>query len=1082
MDMVFSHYFRIFSHSILFILLFFTSSATAQEGLLNSGFEQGEAYWNIVSEADSVSVVEMEDGDDSPTYADLNITVNPDKGAKMLRLGAPKQVSENMNVGGNTVSQTFNSNNEAVVLSFRLFSWEHRERDTFTIDVKQVSDPTKKFTVQDRNGGNLSVTMFTGETTQTCSVTPCVLQVYGGKQGDFVNTGWQRVIVSGLPTDGSEVTISYSLDGVNDEGHPSWAYVDSWNNDPVANFTVSRQTTIEGNVSRFTDTSTDADPGDKITKRVWEITYFNASGVSQTETKYDAREIAVVASNQGTVSAKLKVFDRFGGSDEIQSGQSGPDGIVPDITYQDGPILANNLTTYNVVAGSKGNILTARYAKPGWDDQVNATWIIGNGSGTLVQSEAQNTQYNVPMMLKGVASIPFDAPDEAGTTIINLTLSDPVGGKSVSRNITVNILPVSVFSLGQDDDGNDTPTTATLIQSGQVNVAHLNKQGDIDYYKVTDANGNNFPVGSEIFVRLRNVSTDHDLFVLSKLPAGSENAYDEFNNDLKDLWSFSGDASRLWSFSGDASRLWGFSGDASRLWAFSGDASRLWGFSGDASRLWGFSGDASRLWAFSGDTSRLWTFSGDTSRLWGFSGDASRLWSFSGDASRLWSFSGDASRLWAFSGDASRLDNPEGINSVDSVIFSTPPATGLSWQEAIDKSVLHSMWLRDSELEPFSASSINKGFGFSQIPLSEALFLPQYGSSVGNKDIDISETSLNEAIENGYKVLSFSANDGYNDELVILRVNTDQDIYLAVASDGEFGSPYSLQVENSFQTELENITDGACIGEYLVDPQSSGTNGIIADANFGDEVMYVVNPQRMAAKYGQARWDAVFSRLKILASMESGKILAIHHADKYATMDTSPCVVGNANAVAAAIRGTIASHRGSAKSVVLVGDDDIIPYYRAVDPTDFNERDYIGLTPARVSSPLYSAMFHSNILTDKYYASDYSVENMPFKILVPEWPVSRLVETPEDIIASIDEHVSNEFGINMQTAMVSAYDVVLDSGKEISSILSNTLTQGGFDNVTEVPLSFDLSSPWYAADIRCHMLGDESLPGCTAND
>ena len=1060
------------------------SPAIAQDGPQNFGFEEGESYWTTTSEVTNVSVVGTQGPTTSPTYDELNITVEPDKGSNMLLLGAAKDISENFNVGGNTVSQTFNSHSDAIVLSFWLFSWEHRERDTFSVNVTQTSDPTKTFTVQGMDGSDLSVTMFDGQAPQVCSQTPCVLTPFGNKRGDLVNTGWKRVLISGLPTDGSEITISYSLDGVNDDGHPSWAYLDSANNDPVANFTVSRESTIEGNVSRFIDASTDEDPGDRITRRVWEISYNNASGGTQTKTINDAKEVSIIASNQGTVTAKLKVFDRFGGSDSIQSGESGPGGLAaPTITYANSPIFANKLLTYNVVAGSQGNILTTRYAKPGWDDEITANWSISSGAGTLVQSGANNIQYPVPMMLKGVASIPFDAPDEPGTTVVSLTLSDSDSGTPVTREITINVLAASVFTLSQDDDGNDTPATAVPIVSGTVNVGHLNKRGDVDFFKITDANGNNLPAGSEVFVRVRNAGTDHDLYVVKKLPIEAQGDYEELGLAIEEAGQLFGAnsygfANLFGANSYGFANLFGANayGFANLFGANSYGFANLFG-----ANSYGF---ANLFGANSYGFANLFG-----SNAYGF---ANLFGSNAYGFANLFGANsyGFANLFGANSYGFANLGD-ESLNSTQSVVFTTPISSEYTWESAINNGLLHSMWLRDSELDPFAQQSIDKGFGFVQLPLSEAIYLPQSGF-VGEKDISLSETSMKDIAATGHYVSFLSVNDGYNDEMALFKNVNAEDIYLAIASEGEFGSAYSIQVEHSVPTKLEHITNGACNGTRLVPSGTADASGIIHTSSNGDDsVMYVVNPQRMSAKYGQERWEDLYSTLQTFVDDFGGKILAINNledavsgTDLYAEMDLYPCQVNKANLVADAIRNTISSHKGQSKSVVVVGDDQQIPFYRVDDLSRMSERDYLPLTPINVSSPLYSAMFHSTILTDKYYASDYSVDNMPVKILIPEWAVSRLVETPEDIISSINEQIANNNKIEMNKAMVSAYDIVFDSGKEIANTLSQAL-DNDFDNVTEIPFGFDMSpeNAWTSTSITCFMLGDDSqIPGCEAKD
>ena len=629
------------------------------------------------------------------------------------------------------------------------------------------------------------------------------------------------------------------------------------------------------------------------------------------------------------------------------------------------------------------------------------------------------------MMLKGVASIPFDAPDQPGTSTVTLTLSDPVGGKSVTREIAINVHAASVFTPSANNDGNDSPATATLIQSGTVNVGHLNKLGDIDYYKITDADGNKFPVGSEIYINLANVSVDHDLFIISKAE----------------------------TVSGENSDWLPYIRSARLPYIRSARLPYI---------------RSARLPYIRG--ARLAYIRG--ARLPYIRG--ARLPYIR--SARLPYIRG--ARLPYIRG--ARLENSN--EETQYVVFTNPSDPLNGWEEAISNSMLHSTWLRDSDIDPFSDASALNGFNFDQIPLSEAVFLPSPYDNINQKDIDISETVFANISETGYRVSAVSANDGFNKETLLVRVLSEDDIYLAVASDGEFGSPYTLQVENSVPTSLEAISNGACVAQEFVQNGVNTLSAIAADSNHGDSVMYVVNPQRMKAKYGEQRWSQLNSELKTLAQLEGGKILEVHEVLKYADMDKNPCDVAKANIVATAIRNAISTSLGSTENIVMVGDDSMLPFYRAIDPSDFTERDYVANTRLSVSSPMYSAMFNSYILTDKYYASDYDISIMPGNLLIPNWGVSRLVETPEDIIASIHHHKENSYGINMKTAMVSAYDIVVDGGKEIANTLSGALTDGGFDNVTEVPFNFDLNNPWYASDIRCYMLGDEAIPGCASKD
>ncbi|MCK4816624.1 hypothetical protein KA005_12715, partial [bacterium] len=189
-------------------------------GLQNPGFESGLQNWSVDSQADSVLATGNEGAADSGTYADLGIVVNPYIGAQMLRLSGPKQVNENQNSGANTVTQQYVSTQDSLDFVFRLFSWEHRGDDTFRFDVRDGNG--KSFPLSTP----LTITFPRGPA-QTCDATPCEFVIDVGKRGDFLDSGWTKVKVTGLPTDGSAITVEYSVIGDQNEAHATWAYFDN---------------------------------------------------------------------------------------------------------------------------------------------------------------------------------------------------------------------------------------------------------------------------------------------------------------------------------------------------------------------------------------------------------------------------------------------------------------------------------------------------------------------------------------------------------------------------------------------------------------------------------------------------------------------------------------------------------------------------------------------------------------------------------------------------------------------------------------------------------------------------------------
>jgi parallel beta-helix repeat protein len=136
------------------------------------------------------------------------------------------------------------------------------------------------------------------------------------------------------------------------------------------------------------------------------------------------------------------------------------------------------------------------------------------------------------------------------------------------------------------------------------------------------------------------------------------------------------------------------------------------------------------------------------------------------------------------------------------------------------------------------------------------------------------------------------------------------------------------------------------------------------------------------------------------------------------------------------------------KYIVILGDDRIIPYYRIPDNTDkpfgnkswYTEDDYTKLnTDSTVGSALHNNMF----LTDNIYAADRAIEwqtaevNIP-ELFIPSMPVSRLVETPEEISATIDAYYRKEY-VRPDMIFVTAHDFMWDSALYCSSTLEESM-------------------------------------------
>ena len=490
-----------------FILLF--SNSVSASGLRNAGFENGLQDWVLNSQGDMIIDTGTEGASDSGTYADLGIVVNPYIGAQMLRLGSPKQVNESQNRGVSSVTQKFTSFQDNLVFSFRVFSWEHRGDDIFRFDIR------------DGNGNSFPLSTpvtitFPRGPAQTCAATPCELIIDVGKRGDFLDSGWTEVKVTDLPTDGSDLTVEYSIIGGQNEAHATWVYFDNANTPPVAKFSFTSDTITEGDFVTFNDESYDPDPGDKIVSWVWNVDGPGFDNTVNIESK-NSSFLFANDDNAGAYAVSLTVTDTYGAFTTVSTGGLTLDQVlISTISVQNwAPVVS--VLNQEVLAGSEINLI-GRFIDPGFLDTHSALWTVdGSGfSGTV-------NEQNIPFVSTGVATGLGAAPTTLGMRTGNsLQITDDLGAYS-GADFVLNILDADYSDPREGD--NDGFGTAPIFESGWVYLSALENLGDIDIFEIqlsTSTGPEPLPAGSEVLVKLTDLPLDADLILLSKLPEALE--------------------------------------------------------------------------------------------------------------------------------------------------------------------------------------------------------------------------------------------------------------------------------------------------------------------------------------------------------------------------------------------------------------------------------------------------------------------------------------------------------------------------------------------------------------------------------
>lgn len=223
-------------------------------------------------------------------------------------------------------------------------------------------------------------------------------------------------------------------------------------------------------------------------------------------------------------------------------------------------------------------------------------------------------------------------------------------------------------------------------------------------------------------------------------------------------------------------------------------------------------------------------------------------------------------------------------------------------------------------------------------------------------------------------------------------------------------------------------------------------------------------PSRLTARYGRERVLALDAKVHALAAHAAvrGRIVEVDLVPSvgaaYRSWDADADDPKHANIAAAAVRAALLAHAAATPSlanIVLIGDDDAIPFHRVPDETLLsNERTYptAGFTE---SAPRVAAgMREGYFLSDDPYAS---VAPLPYRgrsLPQPAFGLGRLVESPEDIAQAIDSFMGRPT-VDVTAGLVTGYDFLTD----MSSTVADTLSARGLQGDALYRLIDDLWTP-----------------------
>ncbi len=147
------------------------------------------------------------------------------------------------------------------------------------------------------------------------------------------------------------------------------------------------------------------------------------------------------------------------------------------------------------------------------------------------------------------------------------------------------------------------------------------------------------------------------------------------------------------------------------------------------------------------------------------------------------------------------------------------------------------------------------------------------------------------------------------------------------------------------------------------------------------------------------------------------------------------------------------------KYLVLVGPDDVIPFYRYPDLTPKgNEKDYTA--PIQALSPAQAAIGNGLLLSQDGYGSTYSVTLSSYNLPVVDMAIGRLVEKPAEILTMLtayEQSLTPTGAVAPKTSLVTGFTLLLDS-----AALVKTQLEAG----TGLAADTLLTDTWTRADLQ----------------
>ena len=230
------------------------------------------------------------------------------------------------------------------------------------------------------------------------------------------------------------------------------------------------------------------------------------------------------------------------------------------------------------------------------------------------------------------------------------------------------------------------------------------------------------------------------------------------------------------------------------------------------------------------------------------------------------------------------------------------------------------------------------------------------------------------------------------------------------------------------------------------------------------KTVFIVDKQRLTAMYGATTVTTLLNGLNTLAARSevSGTVLSVDGnaavRSAYSAWDATPCNTSARNNVVKAINDVVAGYRANnalpnLHYIVLVGSDEATPMADTPDPVllspEEDEASGLAFTTngGTQGNALYASAAQNQILSDGAYGAFTNIQWLGQALLLPQLSVSRLVESPTDILGQINRYLkangytgtpqSGVGTLNPTSATVTGYDFLADGSQSVANNLAH---------------------------------------------